>query len=347
VEIQAVSRIQIAGDSPLFELISIRRVVLALLVGSLLLAGCAKQQVGVDADPAAANTGDEYGYTPLIRASWQGDLTEIDYWLRKGARINQPDHAGVTPIMHAAAQCQINAFRMLEKSGADLTRTDVAKRSVLHHAARGGCRDLLRYLVSNDNVLDGADKFGRTPLMLAADHHQAEAVRVLLDMRAQPDLRDHQGRTPLYHAAAAFDRQAPALKADSTSGTTTNAITTTDTTTEQPPFFQRLKVGAGKAARSTWGWIKRSAKTVGRGIKKGAQASWAYITRPPWKPKNQTKQAKETEFPPPMPMGDEKEGERVISLLLKAGADPKTPDNDGITPADLLKRKNRTAMLSE
>lgn len=318
-------------------------ILLCLLMLIAFGVGCAKQQVPLRKDQMAANIGDDNGYTPLIRASWQGNLTDIDYWLRRGSRINQADHAGMTAIMHAATQCEINAFRLLKKSGADLTRKDVANRSVLHHAARGGCRDLLRYLVSNDNVLDGADSYGRTPLMLAAHNHHDEAVRVLLDIRAQPSLRDNNGRTALYHAAEALDEQDKRVAQAPQNETEKKATVLSEES--KPPFFQRVKGGMHQALTNSWAWMKRSAKTIGRGIKKGTQASWAYITRPPWKPKTVQDVPIVEEIPPDIVRGSEEQGERVITLLLKAGADPEIPDHNDITVRQLLEERNRLNLL--
>ncbi|MGM0589666.1 MAG: ankyrin repeat domain-containing protein [Bacteroidota bacterium] len=284
---------------------------------------------------------DDFGYTPLIRAAWQGDLTQIDYWIRKGAYINQADHAGMTVVMHAASQCQEDAFRMLVQHGADLRGKDVAQRSVLHHAARGNCSSILRFLVRHGNVLDGADKSEQTPLMWAVMNRHSESVRLLLDLGAQPDLKDHQGRTALYIAVQQLDHQEESdLSSERGSD---KRIAGESSEGDKPPFFQRIKKGFSKSMHKSWSWMKRTSGSIWEGIKTGGEKTWTYITRPPWKKKSTVQ--KPEDAPPVIAGGNFSDAEQIIKLLMDAGASPDAQTQNGSTPRMLLEQKNQAHLL--
>ena len=64
------------------------------------------------------NLGDEEGRTPLMWASYRGDITIVEFLLNKGASINQVDEQGWHALKWAISQNHFHIAELLLRKGA-------------------------------------------------------------------------------------------------------------------------------------------------------------------------------------------------------------------------------------
>ncbi len=173
---------------------------MTLLRGALLLA--------LASTPAACglarDTTDEHDMSALMRASRDGNVTEVSRLLAEGARVNQAVKG------HSAAR-EFLAFIAWMQS---LPKRDGGYRA-LHYAAAGGHRDVARRLLDAGAEPGAAARAGETPLSLAAWRGDLELVRLLLDAgapaRRPPDLAESRPwNSPV--GAAVFARHEPVVR---------------------------------------------------------------------------------------------------------------------------------------
>ncbi len=83
---------------------------------------------------AEVDTIDMYGHTPLIWASFYGNVEAIDLLLAKGLDINAQGKDGMTGLHHAARHGHYKAVRTLLENGADVTIRAATGRTPLGDA---------------------------------------------------------------------------------------------------------------------------------------------------------------------------------------------------------------------
>jgi uncharacterized protein len=145
---------------------------------------------------------DEHGWTPLMQASWDGDLGEVNRLLEKGADVNASE-SGSTSLHLAAQAGHLDIVKALLENGAidSLDRvTEDTNVSPLYLAAEWGHSDIFKYLIEQGanfipeqrNKLDGY-----TMLHAAVRYGKFEMVEYLLDEGFDPNVRDSDGQTPI------------------------------------------------------------------------------------------------------------------------------------------------------
>jgi methionyl-tRNA formyltransferase len=76
-------------------------------------------------DPSHINFADKMGWTPLIRATYAGDVALLQRLLRSGADPNKPNTNGTTPLMYACSgQEPDRVMKVLLEYGADPKKLD-------------------------------------------------------------------------------------------------------------------------------------------------------------------------------------------------------------------------------
>ncbi len=103
-------------------------------------------------------------WSPLLRATFSGDLNTVRSLLDEGRNINQRDDEGSTPLMVAASKGHIAIVRELLSRGAGVN-------------------------LRND--------YGWTPLMMATAGRNAEIVKLLLARGADPEIQNRDGKNTL------------------------------------------------------------------------------------------------------------------------------------------------------
>lgn len=123
----------------------------------------------------------ETGRTPLHYASDTefDDLTLI--LLDLGANPSKPNNRGSTPILLAAEMGKVKSVQALIDKGADFRIANNAGVTPLHRAAYDNHAECVRLLLDLGADPNLANDWGYTPVALAALHGRVECVRVFLE----------------------------------------------------------------------------------------------------------------------------------------------------------------------
>ncbi|XP_046991947.1 serine/threonine-protein phosphatase 6 regulatory ankyrin repeat subunit B-like [Schistocerca americana] len=118
---------------------------------------------------------DKYGYTPLLRASSNGNLDAVQYLVSAGANLLARTALGETALHLSARTESLETFQFLHQSGTPMDILDIRGRTVLHHAAQFSYPKMVEYILRGGWwPVDCQDKNGQTPLMLTADFPRSE-----------------------------------------------------------------------------------------------------------------------------------------------------------------------------
>lgn len=149
------------------------------------------------------------GWTPLIYATYNANISMVKYLVSKGANLNYDSYLGNTAIYYAAYQPdetlaeQYNEiFFYLASKGANLVVNDkVNGYSLLHLAAFHNNTKQIQFLLNNKAKVDATTKLGSSPLYLASEHNNFSAASMLIEKGANINFkRNTDGLTPLITA---------------------------------------------------------------------------------------------------------------------------------------------------
>jgi len=99
------------------------------------------------------NTTDEGGYTPLINASFNGDLEIVKYLVDNGADVNIRNAQGETALMNAVKIGYIEVVKYLVAEGTDVNVKDINGTTIIDIAFLYNNIEIIKYLLNN-----GVDK---------------------------------------------------------------------------------------------------------------------------------------------------------------------------------------------
>ncbi len=160
----------------------------SLVVGRLL-------QAGIDRDHV-----NRIGYEAIHEAIWLGEnsstyVDTIRALVSGGADLDRPSvHEGLTPVQ-MARQRGYTALESAVTAALEPTRIADPDAAVLQAASSGDADRVARALRAGADI-ESRDSLQRTPLLLAVTNDQVEAARLLVAMGADPDALDHQHDTP-------------------------------------------------------------------------------------------------------------------------------------------------------
>jgi len=142
--------------------------------------------------------------TALHLAASHGFDSVIETLLHSKANIDAVNAAGFTPVHLAAAEGHLAAVQtLLSAEGSDV-ETGTWTIKPLHMAAGGGHVSVIKELLKRKATLEVTDSTGRTPLHWGAVSGHTEAVKELIDAGADLTAADHKRWVPL-HLAADYD----------------------------------------------------------------------------------------------------------------------------------------------
>ncbi|CAM9613695.1 unnamed protein product [Ectocarpus sp. 4 AP-2014] len=196
-------------------------------------AGGGKAALG---NPAAVDTPDNNGSTPLWAAAARGHFDTVEYlvgrcgasahardargttaaWmaaesghtrclkvlLGEGADGSLANDDGFTPALIAAQGGHVECLRVLAMVGADLSITDPAGNSAAGLAAVGGHINCLEVITDTGGDLDVSNNDRHTAVFAAAMHGRLDCLRVLAAAGANLTRRDAAGNTAAMVAAS-------------------------------------------------------------------------------------------------------------------------------------------------
>jgi hypothetical protein len=126
--------------------------------------------------------------TPLLRASWYGNIEAGQCLLDHGADINVRDRIGATPLFYAVFKGHFEFTRMLliEKRLASIN--DLDKNfgwSPLHYAVYDGKIQIVRLLLEHGADVNVRDESGETPSQFGSKYGRHEIVELLSEYGAE------------------------------------------------------------------------------------------------------------------------------------------------------------------
>jgi ankyrin repeat protein len=142
----------------------------------------------------------EHKITPLMKASWEGEIDIAKYLIEKGADVNAEDDSGQTPLFNAILRDHSNVVALLIEKGAKVNIKDSRQFTPLTSAAAAGYQEVVTILVKAGADLK-AETYGLTPLMFAVSSRKPETVRLLVELGAPVDqVSSMSGQTALFSA---------------------------------------------------------------------------------------------------------------------------------------------------
>jgi uncharacterized protein len=164
---------------------------------------------------AAAGNADEPrkpdGSTPLMSATFQGDVAEAGRLLKEGADVKAINSYGVNAMQLAADTANTELIRLLLKAGADPESPNADGETALHLVSRSGNVEAAKLLLKAGAKVNARERFGeQTPLMWAAARRHPQMVELLLskgaDVNARGAVRDYKRVATAESRAAPRDR---------------------------------------------------------------------------------------------------------------------------------------------
>lgn len=137
---------------------------------------------------ANAKAANRYGVTPLSLACTNGNVEIVDLLLKAGADANTTLNGGATALMTAARTGKPGPVKALLARGADVNAKDKKGQTALIWAAAEGHADVASLLLAAKADFKSPLPSGFTPLLFAAREGRAGVVRVLL--KAGADVND-------------------------------------------------------------------------------------------------------------------------------------------------------------
>jgi ankyrin repeat protein len=135
------------------------------------------------------------GQTLLHDAALVGEAEVAAVLIHSGADADAKEEYGHTPLYRASTG---DVARVLLAAGAS---ADVAsgptQGTALHQASRRGYISVVQALVEHGATIDALDAKGQTPLRRAVNCRQLQLVRLLVRHGADPHLADRRGVTPI------------------------------------------------------------------------------------------------------------------------------------------------------
>jgi ankyrin repeat protein len=146
------------------------------------------------------------GATPLHYAARVGREDVVKFLLGKGAHANSQRADGWTPFMEASSKGHVGVARMLleHMGGQDVDTLNSCGQTALHWAAGYGHEDMVAFLLSKGANASIQDEEGRTPFLdMAYNSGRVGVARLLFEHMGGQDVdaRDLDSRTALFHAA--------------------------------------------------------------------------------------------------------------------------------------------------
>ena len=115
-----------------------------------------------------------------------------EYFLDKGADVEQKGHAGYTPLISAAWYGHLNLVKfMVEKGKADMNGKEMHGSTALNIASAREHTSIVEYLRGKGSNVDERDAWGATPFWRAASKGDTAALRQLYKMVTSILVKNH------------------------------------------------------------------------------------------------------------------------------------------------------------
>lgn len=143
----------------------------------------------------SANIAGNDGQTPLMFASYNGNINDVRMILAAGVDVNDKNEAGETALFWASLGGQVKAIARLLDSGADVNHVSTTGETALFYASRKGQAKAIIALVHAGADVHHVNKNGETALFWASWNSGVGAIVALLDRGAEVNHVSKNGET--------------------------------------------------------------------------------------------------------------------------------------------------------
>lgn len=136
----------------------------------------------------------QHGFTPLMTAAWNGDLSTIALLLSRGADINAQAQRGQTALSHACWQGHEPIVNLLLAAKADANIAQANQETPLMVATWRGHAKIVQQLLRHGADVHAQQRSGATALFMAT-LKENQAVRTILREHMDTLIRENQAVT--------------------------------------------------------------------------------------------------------------------------------------------------------
>lgn len=162
-------------------------------------------------------------------AAENGHNDLIEFFIKKGVKIDRIDNHGNTPLLLAANNGHAKTVELLIKKGLKVNWQNHLLDTPLHKAVKNGHNEVIKILLKNGASVKLKDDCGRTPLFVAAQNGQAKTIDILLKHRADINSFNEVGLTPL-QVCSSWDNDKNMVEFLLNKGASLNALSKNKTT---------------------------------------------------------------------------------------------------------------------
>ncbi|HUV64343.1 MAG TPA: ankyrin repeat domain-containing protein [Sedimentisphaerales bacterium] len=135
--------------------------------------------------------------TNLHIATYMGDLSRAEAFIKEGVDINARDGHGCAPLHYAVRERQKQVMELLVARGADLDVKNWEGKTPFTVAVERGHKDVAELLANKGANVSSADNEGSTPLHRAVQDDQRDMVTFLIDKGTDVNAKDGEGQSVL------------------------------------------------------------------------------------------------------------------------------------------------------
>ena len=143
----------------------------------------------------------------LMRASVNGDYSEVMKLISEGEDVNAKNKLGQTALMYASfiGESNVNILKALLDAGADVNDKAINGTTALMYASmpeQDGVEDNVRFLIERGADVNSRNNYGTTALMnTSGEEGNENSVRFLIAAGAYVNLQNNYGKTALIDAS--------------------------------------------------------------------------------------------------------------------------------------------------
>ncbi|MFP4026210.1 MAG: ankyrin repeat domain-containing protein [Candidatus Brocadiia bacterium] len=181
-----------------------RTMIVVLIAGMMLLAGCGKENGTESSSGGSAGMSQEekvamYNrFTEFAQAIMKGDMDEVKELAGKEEYLDARGGSGASPLVSAMSLNKPEIAKLLIEEGIKLDSWAISECTNIQDEKKR--MEIVRLLIEKGADVNARGSADLTALHKAAAAGDVDLARLLLENGADPSLKDKQGKTPLDHA---------------------------------------------------------------------------------------------------------------------------------------------------